>query len=215
MPAVRPDRHLARFRHAARRRGARLLVGEPDRVDPDLLTRFRHLVLPEHVALVLAVTRSLGVDDDTAERGMLAAAADPYATRVIPIGEPDDPSWFVNAFAANDPSSTLAIWRLVRERGLPAAGLTVVMHCRGDRVDRTRQFARDVLPQLPILDGLVGGPVARRDQPEVHRERLGAADPPHHPLLQHAQQLGLQVDGHLGDLVEEEAPNPAATPLPP
>src|ERR1019366_4846923 len=35
-------------------------------------------------------------------------------------------------------------------------------------------------------------------------ERLGAADPVELPLLQHAQQLGLQFDRQVADFVEED-----------
>jgi gamma-polyglutamate synthase len=155
--AVLPGPYLERFRRVAEERDAKLLVGHPDDVDPALLDRFEHVVLDEHVALVLAVTRHLGIDDDDAIAGMLAAPPDPFAARILPVGDPADPALFVNAFAANDPESTRTLWQLLHGRGKPGQGLTVVMNCRADRIPRTQQFARDVLPSLPVDTLVVTG----------------------------------------------------------
>ena len=156
-----PGPYLERFRQVAEQRDAKLLVAEADTVDPALLGRFEHVVLDEHVALVLAVTRHLGIADDVATRGMLDAPPDPFAARMLPVGDTDDPALFVNAFAANDPESTLALWQLLHDRGESADGLTVVMNCRSDRVTRTQLFAAEVLPSLPIDTLLVTGESTR------------------------------------------------------
>ena len=61
-----------------------------------------------------------------------------------------------------------------------------------------------VRPQDPFAQGpgdlLVGG----GDQPEVGLERLGAAQRAELPLLEDAQEPGLERRGHFRDLVEEE-----------
>jgi poly-gamma-glutamate synthase PgsB/CapB len=159
---VPPGPHLVRFAAAADRRGARLLVADdPQDVDDRLLRRFDHLVMDEHVALTLAVTRDLGIDDEVAVVGMLAAPPDPFATRLLPIGDADDPALLVNAFAANDPVSTLRVWHHVVELGHPTAGLVVVMNCRDDRIPRTKLFAAQVLPNLPIHTLVVVGAATR------------------------------------------------------
>ena len=158
-----PGPHLATLRRAARRKDARVVVAEPGNVDPALLARFGHVVLAEHVALVLALARAFDISDDDAVRGMLEAPVDPFATRLLAVGDRDDPAVFVNAFGANDPASTLALWEHVTELGHPREGLVVVMNCREDRVARSRQFAAEVLPKLPIdtlvVTGSVTGPV--------------------------------------------------------
>jgi poly-gamma-glutamate synthase PgsB/CapB len=56
--------------------GGTLVVATPDEVDPDLLGRLP-LVHPANVATVLAVTRSLGIDDEVAVQGMAAATLEP------------------------------------------------------------------------------------------------------------------------------------------
>ncbi len=171
LAVVVPGPFLERFRAVAEARDTKLLVGDPDSVDPALLQRFDHVVLEEHVALVLAVTRHLGVPDHLAIDGMLAAPPDPFAARIIPVGDEDDPAIFVNAFAANDPESTLALWELLQSRA-PARHLTVVMNCRSDRITRTQLFAHEVLPSLPIDTLIVTGSVTKPVLRAVEREHL-------------------------------------------
>ncbi len=46
--------------------------------------------------------------------------------------------------------------------------------------------------------------VGRRDYPDIHFARLGTADPQHFAVLEHAQQLGLEIRARLADLVKEQ-----------
>src|SRR5581483_12074324 len=46
--------------------------------------------------------------------------------------------------------------------------------------------------------------VRRRDDPDVDGDRLRPADPLELPILEHAEQLRLRLEGQLADLVEEE-----------
>ena len=60
--------------------------------------------------------------------------------------------------------------------------------------------------ELAPLDQGLQVPVGGGDQPEVHLDRLGAADGKHLGLLQSAQQRRLAGAGQIGHLVEEEGP---------
>jgi gamma-polyglutamate synthase len=167
---VTPEPHLPTYRQVAEARGCELLVAEPDAVTEEQLRGHQHLVLPDHVALVLTITRDLGIPDEVALRGMRHAPSDPYAMRVTEIGDPEDPAFFVNGFAANDPASTLAVWEHIEDRELPSDRLTVIMNCRDDRMDRTERFASDVLPHLPIDTLVVTG---RQTRPILHAANGG------------------------------------------
>ncbi|MGM0618414.1 MAG: poly-gamma-glutamate synthase PgsB [Actinomycetota bacterium] len=158
---VTPEPHLDTYLEVAADRNATVLVADPGTVAERELREHGHLVLAEHVALVLAVTRELGIDDETALVGMLDAPVDPFAMRVTPVGDPAEPAYFVNGFAANDPSSTLALWQHLQARSLDADRLTVIVNCRGDRIERTELFATDVLPRLPIDTLVVTGEQTR------------------------------------------------------
>lgn len=138
-----------RFRHVAEQRGTRVTVADADTVPAAYLQKFDYLVFPEHVAIGLAFAEAVGVDRETAMAGMLAAAPDPFATRILAVGDPRAPAYFVSAFPANDPVSTLAVWKHIGTAGYPTEEPVVVMNCRADRVPRTQTFAEEVLPQLP------------------------------------------------------------------
>ena len=66
------------------------------------------------------------------------------------------------------------------------------------------QAVEQVLAHLAVLHRLVRVAVGGGDHPHVDVDRLVAADAHHGAGLQHAQELDLQLDRHLGDLVEEE-----------
>ena len=65
------------------------------------------------------------------------------------------------------------------------------------------QPVEQVRPELLLLDELAEIAVGRRDQPRVAAQRARAAQPLELALLQHAQQLRLQLQRDLADLVEE------------
>src|SRR5262249_57877763 len=46
--------------------------------------------------------------------------------------------------------------------------------------------------------------VGRGDESDVHRAWFAFAEPVHRALLQHSEQIGLQIQRHLADLVEAE-----------
>lgn len=158
---VMPEPHHETYLAVARERGTKVLMADPDEITEDMLAGFGYLVLPDHLALVFAVTRDLGIPDEVALRGMRKAPADPFAMRIVPIGDPKDPAFFVNGFAVNDPMSTLAVWQHIEDRSLPSDALTVIVNCRADRMDRTVQFATDVLPHLPVETLVVTGEQTR------------------------------------------------------
>jgi gamma-polyglutamate synthase len=98
----------------------------------------------DNIAVALAVTRELGVDDETALRGMATARADPGAmtTRTVPIA--GRTVTVVDASAANDPES---LRRVLEDAPVGEARL-FVFHHRADRPLRLHQFA-----EAPVWKG--------------------------------------------------------------
>ena len=129
----------------ARERGTAFHVVTDDGVSADDLAGFGYIEHGENVALALAVCAHLGVERGTALRGMQAAQPDPGVLRryVVRVGEKRVE--FVNAFAANDPDSTLLIWqRLGLEHETPGVRHIVLANCRPDRLQRSDQLAEFV-----------------------------------------------------------------------
>ncbi|WP_254434313.1 poly-gamma-glutamate synthase PgsB [Halobacillus sp. Marseille-Q1614] len=160
---VNDSSFVPHFREIAAERNTKVHVCDTSLVSEDFLKKFEYMVFPENAALALAVADILGIDHETAKQGMLEAWPDPGAMQILPIGDEDNPSFLVNGFSANDPTSTLNIWERVKLLSYPTEEPVVIMNCREDRVDRTEQFAKQVLPHLPaetlILMGETTAPI--------------------------------------------------------
>lgn len=137
------------FTTIAKERATETFVADSSKITEDQMRQFGYIVFPENVALALATAKALNIDEETAWKGMLQANPDPGALRIHTLNIRGQTTYFVNAFAANDASSTLAIWHRADELGYPCDNSAIVMNCRSDRVDRSMQFAQDVFPYMP------------------------------------------------------------------
>jgi poly-gamma-glutamate synthase PgsB/CapB len=102
----------------------------------------------ENVSLAASVCQFLGVDRETAIEGMIQASPDPGALRRFTVQFEGKEIEFINAFAANDPESTLAIWQRLDITSEVDRPLITVFFNRGDRLDRTREFGRLLAGEL-------------------------------------------------------------------
>lgn len=145
------------FRRIADARGTKLYVTHPEIIPERYIKMFPYRVFDNNCAVALAVALALDIPLETSIRGMLKARPDPGALRITPIQNGSLHTWFVNAFAANEPSSTLEIWESIQHEDIPLDDAIVVMNCRPDRVDRTAQFANDCFPYMGNINLLVIG----------------------------------------------------------
>lgn len=94
-----------------------------------------------NLALALAACEEVGIAPQLALNHMLQAHPDFGALKIWHIPISASPWFAVNAFAANDPSSTKLIFDRLKEwnrnKGLPIIGL---LNLRADRADRTLQW---------------------------------------------------------------------------
>jgi poly-gamma-glutamate synthase PgsB/CapB len=114
------------------------LVADPGTVRDEDMHGFNHVEHKENVALALDVCERLGVDRTVALAGMKRSRPDPGALRVLLLRHEGREVEFVNALAANDPDSIGMIWQLVKDRDRQRI---VLVNCRTDRQDRSRQMA--------------------------------------------------------------------------
>ena len=95
--------------------------------------------------LALAALMSLGVDGETAIRGMARAAPDFGGLKIWGgrFGTPPRPAVCVSAFAANEPESSALVLEKIRRRfPLVSRALVGLLSLREDRGDRTLQWVR-------------------------------------------------------------------------
>ncbi len=109
-------------------------------VDRDL-DGFAFAVVRENVALAVAVCESAGVDRKTALAGMRQMIPDAGNLTISEFALGCQKIRVINAFAANDPESTLQLWQQYVPRNEPAA---VLLNCRQDRKFRTRQLCESL-----------------------------------------------------------------------
>ncbi|KPU45979.1 capsule biosynthesis protein CapB [Oxobacter pfennigii] len=137
------------FTKMAEKRNSKTIIADNSKIPDGYLDKFGYVIFPENVSIALAVAEALNIDRDVALRGMLNAEPDPGALKIYTIGQKNK-GYFVNGFAANDPNSTLFIWNHIKTMGYPTDKNLILVNCRPDRVDRTIQFAEDVLPNMDI-----------------------------------------------------------------
>lgn len=137
------------FIKIAEKRNCKTIIADESKIPSGYLDKFGYIIFPENVSIALAVAEALNIDRDIALRGMLNANPDPGALSIYPIGKENN-GYFVNGFAANDPNSTLFIWNHIQSIGYQTDKNLILVNCRPDRVDRTIQFAEDVLPNMDI-----------------------------------------------------------------
>ncbi|MEY9876470.1 poly-gamma-glutamate synthase PgsB/CapB [Streptacidiphilus sp. MAP12-33] len=143
----------------ADKRNCRLVAVDPETVSDAELRGFSWFTFKENVAIALAVADLLGVERETALRGMWEAPPDPGVLSVERYRTPQGGRLrFANVFAANDPESTLMNVRQLLDLGAIQRPLSVVINCRPDRVERNGQMGA-IIPELaPELVFLIGHP---------------------------------------------------------
>jgi gamma-polyglutamate synthase len=142
---------------AAREQGSRYVqVGSEaiSAVTSEEMAGFSYLEHEENVALSLTVAAELGVPRGLALAGMYQATPDSGALRVDRLEFYGRAITWINAFAANDPDSYRIIWRRVQERFPGQEHALVVVNCRADRPDRSRQLG-ELAPEMDHVDRFV------------------------------------------------------------
>jgi len=117
-------------------------VGEDEAktIRDEEMSRFSYVEHKENVALALRVCIDLGIDRETALKGMWKASPDPGATTISHIRFFGRHIFFINGFSANDPESTEHLWNMTLERFPESDKRIMIVNCRRDRPHRSEQF---------------------------------------------------------------------------
>lgn len=148
---------------AAKEQGTEFHEVDPASYGSDVTAGFGHVEHADNVALSLAVCEHLGVPKDVALSGMRAATPDVGALTIHRVREGGKEIEFVNGFAANDPESTAAIWRVIVPGTDRSRKVIGIVSMRADRHDRARQYGQMIGEALKadhfILTGALTHPV--------------------------------------------------------
>jgi poly-gamma-glutamate synthase PgsB/CapB len=136
---VPQDESLPAFRAAVRERGGKLIEVAAGSASAEVGS------FGENRDLVYAAARSLGIDDRTIRKGIGRARGDIGSLRIWRYQPPNSqiPCFLVNAFAANDPESTVLIHEAVMATLHTDSERCVgLLSLRPDRGDRTLQWLK-------------------------------------------------------------------------
>lgn len=154
--------YLPVFQKQADKLNTKVIQTNPDDISNKIMEKFNYMNFKENVSIALQVSKILGVDEELALRGILKANPDPGALKIYQFSKGDKTIFFVNAFAANERTSTLLIWENINKttylRNLPAIG---IMNSREDRVLRNIQFGQLLAKEINFSKILLVGPLSK------------------------------------------------------
>lgn len=161
--------------------GTKSHVCPADQIPDESMQGFHFFEWKENVALALAVCEYLGVNRDIALAGMQQMQPDPGALSIYRIHFFNKLIEFANAFAANDPESTVKLSQNLGIGTGDRAFCIYIVNCRADKIQRSEQLAALIAEQLSgnfyVLTGQFTGAVydhaVRRGQDEEKMIDLG------------------------------------------
>jgi poly-gamma-glutamate synthase PgsB/CapB len=141
------------MRRVCQDRSSQLVVATPEEegVTDEIMRSFSYIEHPENVAVALRACRQAGVEKDVALAGMYKAEPDIGALRIIRLAFWAKKIDFINALAANDPDSTLAIWNRILQLYSGDRQRIAMLNCRADRPHRSIQLG-EILAKLEGMD---------------------------------------------------------------
>ena len=134
------------------------------------LGNFSYIEHPGNVSLALAVCQHLGIDRQTALDGMFKTHPDVGAMKIFKVKPNGGEIYFINALAANDPESTLEIWRNLDSIFSHRSRLAIMLNSRADRFDRSMQLLEMISAHIQFDELVLTG--EKVDQVIVNAARL-------------------------------------------
>ena len=149
------NKTLGPLKKVADSRYSKLQISNHNNIDDTYINEFPFIEHPENIALALEVCMVLGVDHNIALEGMKKTNPDPGALFIWNIKHNSNRCKFISGFAANDPSSTMMVWNLIKSRFKNKS--CIFLNTRNDRRYRTVQLTslvmNDIKPDFFIVRG--------------------------------------------------------------
>jgi len=151
------DKHKDILQSVADRNQSEIFFSNESSVSENDLNKFAYIEHPQNIAIALDVCHKMGVERDIALSGMHSVRPDLGALVVWKLLGKKGSLQFVNGMAANDPVSTLQIWKFVIDRYPTTSGTAVFFNSRDDRPLRTKQMLEltfeEIKPEYFIIRG--------------------------------------------------------------
>ena len=134
------DQKTDLMRDIAGKNDSRFIHSNESTITKEELEKFTYMEHPSNVAVALDACKEAGVERKTALAGMHKVKPDLGALIAWNLNLNGKNIQFINGMAANDPVSTLQIWKFIMDRYPAEGGTCVFFNSREDRPSRTRQM---------------------------------------------------------------------------
>ena len=134
------DQKTDLMRHIAGKNDSRFIHSNESTITKEELEKFTYMEHPSNIAVALDACKEAGVERKTALAGMHKVKPDLGALIAWNLDLNGKNIQFINGMAANDPVSTLQIWKFIMDRYPAEGGTCVFFNSREDRPSRTRQM---------------------------------------------------------------------------
>lgn len=114
-------------------------------IKDEVMEKFDYIEHKENIALALSVCEYIGINRDTALRGMQKNTPDIGAMSNAILQFFGRKIVFINGFAANDPESTELIWKMALDQYRDFERRIMVINSRIDRPERSRQLGQSLI----------------------------------------------------------------------
>ena len=170
-------------------------VANPATVTDADLAGFSYIEHKDNVALALSVCESLGVRREQALAGMRRSQPDFGVMRIYQISDAGKHLEVAYTMAANDPDSIRLLWEMVARR---CPERIVLVNCRRDRADRSRQLA-ELVATFPcdavvVTGALTAAFLSRARQKGISANRLVDLGEELEPRVVYDRVMGLVKD---------------------
>ncbi len=142
------------LRKEALKRGSQLIIADPSRVSDEAIAQFSYISFKDNIAIGLAVADLLGIDQETAMRGMIEAKEDIGVVHLQDVLIQGKSVLWANLFAVNDRESMIISMRMLQPYISNYTVKIGILNNRTDRERRAEQFG-DVAAKDLSFDWLI------------------------------------------------------------
>lgn len=138
--------YLPFFAEKSKELNTKIYYSNPESVSDEEMKGFSYVEHKDNVALALLVCEHFGIDRKTALAGMYRSIPDSGVLRIFTIQDFGKKVELVNTTAANDPDSIAMLWERTKNR---KDERIVLVNCRDDRADRSKQLGELMAKRFP------------------------------------------------------------------
>tara|TARA_B100000131_G_scaffold176256_2_gene170197 strand:- start:1150 stop:2325 length:1176 start_codon:yes stop_codon:yes gene_type:complete len=129
--------------------GSKFIKSDDSSITKEELEKFKYMEHPSNIAVALDVCKEAGVHRDEALKGMYEVQPDAGALVAWNLNLNEKSFRFINGMAANDPVSTLQIWKFIADKYKSEEFESCIFfNSREDRLSRTNQMIELTLKEI-------------------------------------------------------------------